>query len=61
MATEIIPATARTAILPSQPSGLPVLVERAGGAAPFAWEEFFFAESNQINLAMNLRWAVCEA
>jgi hypothetical protein len=33
MATEIIPATARTAILPSQPSGLPVLVERAGGAA----------------------------
>ena len=25
-------------------SKLPKLVERAGGAARFAWEEFFFAE-----------------
>jgi integrase/recombinase XerD len=25
-------------------SSLPVLVERAGGAARFAWDEFFFAE-----------------
>ena len=36
MATEIIPATARTAVLSSQTSGLPVLAERAGGAARFA-------------------------
>jgi integrase/recombinase XerD len=26
------------------PAALPVLVERAGGAARFAWDEFFFAE-----------------
>ena len=30
------------AILASAP--LPVLVERAGGAARFAWDEFFYAE-----------------
>ena len=32
MATDIIPATARAATLSSQPSGLPELAERAGGA-----------------------------
>jgi integrase/recombinase XerD len=41
MATEIVPASARP-LAPSTP--LPVLVERAGGAARFAWDEFFYAE-----------------
>jgi hypothetical protein len=33
----VVQARARSAALPS-------LVERAGGAARFAWDEFFFAE-----------------
>jgi integrase/recombinase XerD len=41
MTTEIVPASARP-LVPSTP--LPELVERAGGAARFAWGEFFFAE-----------------
>ena len=44
MATEIIPATAQTLIALKNDAPLPVLVERAGGAARFAWDEFFFAE-----------------
>ena len=44
MATEIIPATAQTVIAPKPDAPLPVLVERAGGAARFAWDEFFYAE-----------------
>jgi integrase/recombinase XerD len=42
--TEIIPATAATAITSTSKAPLPVLVEWAGGAARFAWEEFFYAE-----------------
>src|SRR5208283_3060775 len=41
MTTEIVPASARP-LVPSTP--LPELVERAGGAARFAWDEFFYAE-----------------
>jgi integrase/recombinase XerD len=44
MSTEIIPITSPSVIAPAQTSILPVLVERAGGAARFAWDEFFFAE-----------------
>jgi integrase/recombinase XerD len=44
MTGEIIPATAQPAALLPEQSGLPILVERAGGAAGFAWEEFFYAE-----------------
>src|SRR5262245_11345399 len=33
-----------TAIALVQPPALPGVVERAGGAARFAWDEFFFAE-----------------
>jgi integrase/recombinase XerD len=44
MATEIIPATAQTVIVPKTDAPLPLLVERAGGAARFAWDEFFYAE-----------------
>src|SRR5271170_6305208 len=44
MSTEIIPANAQTVIASKIETTLPVLVERAGGAARFAWDEFFFAE-----------------
>ena len=44
MSTEIIPAYAQTVIASKIETGLPVLVERAGGAARFAWDEFFYAE-----------------
>ena len=37
-----VPATKGRAILPE-------LVERAGGAARFAWEEFFFAEHHNLH------------
>jgi hypothetical protein len=41
MTTEIALAPARP-LLPSK--SLPALIDRAGGAARFAWEEFFLAE-----------------
>jgi integrase/recombinase XerD len=44
MATEIIPATAATPIPSTSDAFLPLLVEHAGPAARFAWEEFFYAE-----------------
>jgi integrase/recombinase XerD len=44
MSTEIIPATAQTVIASKTDAPLPLLVERAGGAARFAWDEFFYAE-----------------
>ncbi|MDQ2622343.1 MAG: site-specific integrase [Actinomycetota bacterium] len=44
MSTEIIPATHQAVLVAKPDAALPVLVERAGGAARFAWDEFFFAE-----------------
>ena len=41
MTTEIMLAPAQP-LMPSK--SLPALVEQAGGAARFAWDEFFFAE-----------------
>jgi hypothetical protein len=41
MTTEIVLAPARP---PVPTKSLPALIERAGGAARFAWDEFFFAE-----------------
>jgi integrase/recombinase XerD len=44
MSNELFKASA-VCILPSVgASSLPILVERAGGAARFAWDEFFYAE-----------------
>jgi hypothetical protein len=43
--TAIVPATAAVALLP-------VLVERAGGAARFAWEEFFYAEHHNLTVGV---------
>lgn len=44
MSTEIIPMSGRSAAPALEASALPVLVERAGPAGRFAWEEFFYAE-----------------
>jgi site-specific recombinase XerD len=43
MTTEIV-TVAPSLLSPLRPLPLPVLVERAGPAGRFAWEEFFFAE-----------------
>src|SRR5271156_1529731 len=41
---ELVVASSGTVAATGGKPGLPELVERAGGAARFAWEEFFFAE-----------------
>lgn len=46
MTTEIVPAPAPS-LTPSLP--LPALVERSGGAARFAWDEFFYAEHHNVH------------
>jgi integrase/recombinase XerD len=44
MSSEIVPIAAQPLALAAPSSPLPVLVERAGGAGRFAWEEFFYAQ-----------------
>jgi site-specific recombinase XerD len=44
MTTELAPIAPPTALASKTQTPLPVLVERAGGAARFAWDEFFYAE-----------------
>jgi len=44
MSTEIVPLSGRSTALAIRASALPVLVERAGAAGRFAWEEYFYAE-----------------
>jgi len=44
MSHEIMPASRPRCVTISDGRGLPELVERAGGAARFAWEEFYYAE-----------------
>jgi integrase/recombinase XerD len=44
MSTEIIPLSGRSTMRVVDASALPVLVEQAGPAARFAWDEFFYAE-----------------
>ncbi len=44
MATELVKAPAASVRVTCNAASLPVLVERAGGAARFAWDEFFYAE-----------------
>jgi integrase/recombinase XerD len=44
MANDLVKATPDSVPAVSGGAVLPVLVERAGGAARFAWEEFFYAE-----------------
>lgn len=44
MSTEIIGAKPQTVIVSKTEHPLPAMVERAGAAGRFAWDEFFFAE-----------------
>src|SRR6478752_8455306 len=44
MPDELVVASAASVPSARGQHGLPELVERAGGAARFAWEEFFYAE-----------------
>ena len=44
MPNELVKASAVSGPAPGGRPELPSLVERAGGAARFAWEEFFYAE-----------------
>jgi site-specific recombinase XerD len=44
MSTELVEASAASVPATGGKPGLPELVERAGGAARFAWDEFFYAE-----------------
>src|SRR3954452_12750454 len=44
MTTELVKASSVSVPAVVSQASLPVLVERAGGAARFAWDEFFYAE-----------------
>jgi integrase/recombinase XerD len=44
MSTELVKASPVSVPAAVTPAALPELVERAGGAARFAWDEFFYAE-----------------
>jgi integrase/recombinase XerD len=46
MHNELVKASPVCVLAPCASQELPSLVERAGGAARFAWEEFFFAENH---------------
>jgi len=44
MGTELVTASSRIIVTTAGKTILPELVERAGGAARFAWDEFFYAQ-----------------
>ncbi len=44
MSTELVKASTANVPAAGNAASVPLLVERAGGAARFAWEEFFYAE-----------------
>jgi integrase/recombinase XerD len=58
MARELVLATAQTAALLPQGSRWPGTVERAGAAACFAWDEFFYAEHHNPNTQKAYQGAV---
>jgi integrase/recombinase XerD len=49
MSTEIVRAVAGSIIAPANVKSLPQLIERAGGSARFAWDEFFYAEHHNTH------------
>lgn len=49
MATELVLVASECVPSADRAMALPVLVERAGGAARFAWDEFFYAEHHNPN------------
>ena len=44
MGNELVKASSVSVVAVGQAAALPAMVERAGGAARFAWEEYFYAE-----------------
>lgn len=50
MANELVKVTAAMPGTAGEQAALPVLVERAGGAARFAWDEFFHAEHHNSHI-----------
>src|SRR5262245_44993842 len=44
MPNELVKVSAATALVSAKVAEVPALVERVGGAARFAWDEFFYAE-----------------
>ena len=46
MSNELVKVSPVGVPAPVDAASLPELVERAGGAARFAWEEFFYAEQH---------------
>jgi integrase/recombinase XerD len=44
VSTELVKASSVSVPATGNAASLPELVERAGGAARFAWDEFFYAE-----------------
>ena len=58
MSTELVIASAASVPATGGGEKLPVLVERAGGAAHFAWDEFFYAEHHNKHTQRAYRSAV---
>jgi site-specific recombinase XerD len=58
MGNELIKASAMTVPAIGDARSLPELVERAGGAARFAWEENFYAEHHNRHTQRAYMWAV---
>ena len=58
MSYEIIPASPPRSVALLESRRLPEPAERAGGAARFAWEEFFFAEHHNLQTQRGYESAV---
>jgi hypothetical protein len=48
MGTELVKASPVNVVAPGASQELPSLVERAGGAARFAWDEFFASSAESV-------------
>jgi len=49
MSTELVKTSSGSVLVVGGGKSLPELVERAGGAALFAWDEFFYAEHHNTH------------
>src|SRR3954451_23718195 len=58
MANELVKASPVSVPAVGRQASLPVLVERAGGAARFAWDEFFYAEHHNTHTQQAYQRAV---
>jgi len=58
MGSELVKASSGSVVLTGGKAILPELVERAGGAARFAWDEFFYAEHHNPHTQQAYKRAV---